>query len=518
MGEAWQLTKGAMWGVLGIIAGMALVIRLLDPEARPVHTDEAVHAVILGAMLEGGIYRYNPWDCHGPTLYFLAAPILTACGASSLAEMQAWQLRLLPALAGTANVLIAGMFAPYLGRVAAIGAALFLALAAPVVYYDRYFIHETLFLTFTLLFFAACLRLYDSGASFVNVVLIAGYASLLICTKETAVITFAAVGLAAFAALGGRDELVRLYKSLYCREVWWHLLIMGGAALVVFSFVFVLLYTSFGYHWGGLADTPGAVPRFVQRAGGEGHEKPSFTYAVWLLAPGRFSAGWAGWSLLVLGVGAVLMEWERPAVRFLAGVVLATLVIYSAIPYKTPWLVLTFVGPACLVAGAGAVALFAAARKRLHNRVLCIAAMVLGGGLIWQLGGETRRLCFDDPADDRNPLAYSPTVADVARVEPWLLERVRSFDARAATTEGYGAVLYVIGADYWPLPWYLRRFKYVGYWTHVPEGKAIPQAVICSSDALEVVQTWLGPGWQVFPVGLRPGVLVYVLTREGGSR
>jgi len=36
--------------------------------------------------------------------------------------------------------------------------------------------------------------------------------------------------------------------------------------------------------------------------------------------------------------------------------------------------------------------------------------------------------------------------------------------------QSYQVVVKVMApdGDYWPLPWYLRRFKHVGWWDHVP--------------------------------------------------
>ena len=48
------------------IAGFALRIGKLG--RRPMHTDEAVHAIKFAKLLEDGLYRYDPDEYHGPTL------------------------------------------------------------------------------------------------------------------------------------------------------------------------------------------------------------------------------------------------------------------------------------------------------------------------------------------------------------------------------------------------------------------------------------------------------------------
>ncbi|MCB0293433.1 MAG: hypothetical protein KDH97_24480, partial [Calditrichaeota bacterium] len=60
---------------LWLILALALLLRLPGLERRPMHTDEAVHAVKFGALLEEGFYEYDPFEYHGPTLnYFTLIP------------------------------------------------------------------------------------------------------------------------------------------------------------------------------------------------------------------------------------------------------------------------------------------------------------------------------------------------------------------------------------------------------------------------------------------------------------
>ena len=58
---------------IALAAGLALRLARLD--VRPMHHDEANQAVKFGALLEHGEYRYDAYDHHGPTLYFLTLPV-----------------------------------------------------------------------------------------------------------------------------------------------------------------------------------------------------------------------------------------------------------------------------------------------------------------------------------------------------------------------------------------------------------------------------------------------------------
>ena len=83
--EVYGLPKQSLLAAVGAV-GAALALRLAAPETMPVHTDEADNASILGDMLEGKPYRYDPVHRHGPTLYFATYPWVCACGARALRD------------------------------------------------------------------------------------------------------------------------------------------------------------------------------------------------------------------------------------------------------------------------------------------------------------------------------------------------------------------------------------------------------------------------------------------------
>jgi uncharacterized protein (TIGR03663 family) len=143
--------------------GAALALRLAAPETMPVHTDEAVNASILGDMLEGKPYRYDPVDRHGPTLYFATYPWVRACGARTLRDLEAWQLRAVPAVFGAALLAAVFLLRPGVPAAALLAAALWLGAGAPFVYYGRYWIHETLFVLLTFVAIGAAWRYLRTG-------------------------------------------------------------------------------------------------------------------------------------------------------------------------------------------------------------------------------------------------------------------------------------------------------------------------------------------------------------------
>ncbi len=457
------------------------------------HTDEAVHASVLGAMLEQGVYRYNPQDGHGPTLYYLAWPVLKALGVTSLSTMEAWHLRIVSAAIGAATILILGLLARDVGRAPVLIAGTLIAVSAPLVYYQRYFIHEGLFLFLTLLTLICGWRFFCSGA--LRWAVATGFAlGLLLATKETAPLSLAGMVIAGAGTAWKKAPVLGPVGPL--RPL--GLIMISAIALGVAA----LLYSSFGTNGAGLRDAASSLVRFTHRAGGEGHEKPCWTYLAWLLQPGFFSVPWSGWIILAFsGLGAIF-RWDNPVLRLFLFYALAEFVIYSVIPYKTPWLELNILGPLCLPAGVGMAALI----EKLDDGGMMAG---LGIGLIAAtfLFCETDRLCFLEPADARNPLAYSPTVHDIEHLS------ARVGEIAAAQPPGHPLHVQVIGDDYWPLPWYLRHISRVGYWSNQPP-QLDGDIIITSPDRSPALLAALGPDWSAHPYGLRAEVLVMLLTRD----
>lgn len=467
----------------------------------PVHTDEAVNASILGSMLEGGTYRYDPVDRHGPTLYYATYPIVRAMGARSMSGLEAPWLRLVPALCGAALIASLLLFRPWVPDAGLGGAALWLGLGAPFVYYGRYWIHETLFVLLTFLMLGCAWRYLGTGRR-AWAVAAGTLGGLLLATKETAVISLfcGVLALALTRALcplpiGGdrRSTSADLALGL-CAGI------LAAAAL----------FTSFGLNPRGALDALGSMGEATARAGGQGHEKPPLAYLRWLFVPGIRSYPWCGWTLCLFGAAGAAAAWRgrraAPLPVFL--VLYAALVglAYSAIPYKTPWLGLNALAPAAVLAGIGLGDLCGWAGRRAG----WAAAAVIVVACAALLGSESRRLCFLYPSDPGNPLAYSPTVPDAERLG-------RRVEAVLAGARNPGAVVAVVGSDIWPLPWYLRHCANVGYWAELPESPS-PAVVIAASAESEHVASRLGPGWRGQIFGIRPEVLVVLFTRsEAGT-
>lgn len=135
---------------------VAAVLRVYHLDLVPLHHDEGVNGFFLTRLFRDGVYHYDPENYHGPTLYFLALPLTFLFGLTTYA------IRLVPVLFGLATIWLILGLRRYIGAIGALVAAALLAVSPGAVYMSRYFIHETLFVFFTLGIIYAALKFYDS--------------------------------------------------------------------------------------------------------------------------------------------------------------------------------------------------------------------------------------------------------------------------------------------------------------------------------------------------------------------
>src|SRR5258708_8202326 len=178
-----------------LIMAAAAFLRLPSLGNRPFHSDEAVHAFKFRELWENGVYRYDPNEFHGPTLYCAALPTVTLSGRHTFTETRESDYRLAIAIFGIALIPLIALLRDGLGGRATVFAALLTAISPAFVFYSRYYIQEVLLVFFTLGMIACGWRYRQSGK--VMWLAAAGAsAGLMIATKETAVLAFVAAGIA----------------------------------------------------------------------------------------------------------------------------------------------------------------------------------------------------------------------------------------------------------------------------------------------------------------------------------
>src|ERR1035441_10288423 len=141
--SAGPMTRGfPLWVLLAAL--LALGLRSVQLDSRPMHNDEANNALKFRDLWEGHRYRYDPNEFHGPTLAYSTLLWEKLTLAGDFARFTETRLRSLPVLFGAGLVLLLFLVSDGLGRIATVAAALLTAVSPFMVYYSRDYIHETL--------------------------------------------------------------------------------------------------------------------------------------------------------------------------------------------------------------------------------------------------------------------------------------------------------------------------------------------------------------------------------------
>lgn len=497
------------WLSILFAAVAALTLRLPRLQQRPMHGDEAVHAFKFGRLLEEGYYRYDPNEYHGPTLNYLTLIPAWLSGITTYKDLSEFTLRIVPVVFGVLLVVLVWLVADGLGKSAAIAAAIATAISPAFVFYSRYYIHEVLLAFFTFGVIASGYR-YLKSRNIAWALLAGVFLGLCHATKETCIIAFASMISAVLLTLLLRriqdGDVAKAKKPIDPLHVL--------AGLIAAAVVSALLYSSFLTNVDGVLESVRTYANYLHRASQNNlHIHPWYYYLQMLVYwKHRFGPVWSEVFIVILaaiGFIAALMK-KGPAgadstlLRFVAFYTLTMTAVYSAIPYKTPWCMLSFLQGMILLAGVGAMVVLALAPNALARVITVLLLLASGAFLIRQAYQANYELC----AHPWNPYVYAHTLPEVVTVA----ERVDEISE--VHPDGSDMYIQVICPDnYWPLPWYLRRFPNVGWWRQLDEQVPLAPLVIIGAGIqkdlikrLSEIDTAYVPLLRAYQ--LRPGVLL----------
>lgn len=459
---------------------LAIVLRLPRLEQRPMHGDEAIHGFKFGQLLKEGIYTYDPNEYHGPMLNYLTLIPAWHKSAGKLTEISERTLRIVPVFFGVLLVLLLLLIVDGLGPGAVVYAAILTAVSPAMVFYSRCYIPEMLLVYFT---FGAitCGYRYAQSKNIFWSLLTGMFLGLMHATKETCIISFGSMIPALLIVLliqRKKDTPSNTVRTIRAS----HLI----AGLVTAVAVSALFYSSFFVNPEGILDSVRAYTIYFSRAGNNILHIHPWYYYLKMLIWSKYGDGpiWSeGIIVLLAAVGFIVAIKGKtlPAanlhlLRFIAFYTVIMTILYSAIPYKTPWCMLSFLHGMILLAGVGAATLIKAA-SNIVLRLIVICLLIAGTThLTWQAYLSNYKYY----ADSRNPYVYAHPTIDVFTMVRRVEEIARVHE------DGYKVHIQVICPefDYWPLPWYLRSFTNVGWWDKIDE--SVPSAsIIIASASLE---------------------------------
>jgi len=145
-----NLDKTLIMFIIIAIAGFS--IRLYNLGKNPLDFDESIHAFTSFLLFKEGIYSYNP-NSHGPFLYYITA------GAFRVLGDNIFSARLLPAIFGGLMVLLLLPIRKYLGDTKFLLISSMIAFSYSFIIFSRQLRHD-IFLAFFILSFIVCMILF----------------------------------------------------------------------------------------------------------------------------------------------------------------------------------------------------------------------------------------------------------------------------------------------------------------------------------------------------------------------
>jgi uncharacterized protein (TIGR03663 family) len=557
-----------------VITAAAVFLRFYDLLLKPMHHDEGVNGFFLTTLFREGVYKYDPSNYHGPTLYYIALFF------SKIFGLETFSVRASVGVFGVLMVALVFFLRRYIGSVGSLAAGLFLALSPGMVYISRYFIHEIFFVFCSLgivlgvLFFIegrkpgvfanawmtllllVCflppalnlVYLFDLESPTAIWVLRAGFflveavlvflvmrmlgdwnegrpvylllasasTALFFATKETAFITIGTMLIACFCVWIWR----RIYGGMFEGNIGedeyapaplaWKtfrermgtgtdLLLLLVAVAAVFVYVSVLFFSSFFTYSEGVAGAFKAYAFWTKTGTGDHTQNGLMAYAKWLL---KLES-----PILLLSAVGTLIAFVKARHRFamFAGLwALGLFLAYTIIPYKTPWLALSFILPMCVVAGYGVNEMLKSRDSALKGIAALLAAMSVG-----ILGYQTWDLNFKRYDDDSMPYVYAHT-------RRGFLDLMRQIEHYAEKSgRGREATVEIVSPDYWPMPWYTREFPAANYHGRIVPANAAEMIVAKKGEQdAEIRRQYAAHYKSAGEYQLRPGVELTLLVRR----
>jgi uncharacterized protein (TIGR03663 family) len=504
--------------------------RFAQISLKPFHHDEGVNAHFLLSLARQGstAYKYNPENYHGPTLYYFAVTALRVFGETDFA------LRFWPCLFGVLTIVLLWFWRDKLGTLGLPVAALLIALSPGLGFFSRYFIHEMMFGCCSLAVAVGAWR-YAETKEFKWMALLAIAAGILFATKETAIITAVVLIIALISA-----SIWEVTQSLMREHRWTPAALVKQlrrdwaearpsldhtlSALIIFAFINVFFYSSAFTNWQGVGGAFKAVMHWTKERSGTDHVHSNFYYLGILLK--------LELPLLIGGVLAGLMIlWQATRFWLFVGAwTFGMTLAYSIIPYKTPWLMVSFLIPLALVSGYAAEAYYRLFTP-LAWRILWLSVVLLAVIFSWRMAYVVN---FEQYADNSNSTAYLASLGEKRKWTPYvdgqygyvyaqtdkqffdLVQTIKLAAEQFPTKHETG--IYVASPDYWPLPWYLRDYPGVAYTGSLPERfdeASVTQPIIVAR-ADQQAQIGMVEGWRQVgrELTLRPGVQLVVYVRD----
>ncbi len=336
--------------------------------------------------------------------------------------------------------------------------------------------------------------------------------ALLFATKETAFITLGTMAIACVCVwiwrkirgtstladgLSGDHLTWTGFRTATGRGTDQVLLYIAAASL--FIYLIVVFFSSFFSY-------PEGVKGFVEayaiwtKTGSKDHTQNGFwAYFKWGMAVEA-----PLFVLSAVGAAVAFIKARHRFAMFAALWAFGLLLAYSIIPYKTPWLALSFLLPMCIVGGYAVNEI-----ARGGTAAFRALALAVGFAAAAVLAYQSYDLNFVRYDDEKMPYVYAHTRREF---DEMMRQTVRYADLSG---KGKDAVIQIVSPDYWPMVWYLKDYPHANFHAQIvdPANAEIIIAKRHDQDD-EVIRRYSANYRYVGTYPLRPGVDLMLLVRK----
>jgi uncharacterized protein (TIGR03663 family) len=288
------------------------------------------------------------------------------------------------------------------------------------------------------------------------------------------------------------------------------LLLLIGATMLVFLYVNALFFSSFFTYPDGIKKAFEAYAIWTQ-TGTKDHTQSGF----WAYLKWSFGYGQSGSKLetaveaavIVLaaaGTATAFFLGRNRVAMFIGLWAVGLFLAYSLIPYKTPWLALSFLLPMCLIAGY--------AINELINRAspaLRYGGIVVGAAACVLLAYQSYRLNFVNYDNNDRTYVYAHTKREFLT----MMSRIEHYATKSG--KGRETVIDIVSPDYWPMVWYTNDFPKAVYHGRMIDNSNAEVIVGKKNDQdREMIARYSSKYKLVGTYPLRPGVDLVLLVRN----
>lgn len=277
------------------------------------------------------------------------------------------------------------------------------------------------------------------------------------------------------------------------------LILILAASAAIFIYLGVLFFSSFFTYPEGVKGAFEAYAIWTKTGNKDHTQNGRLAYLKWGMhveAPILI--------LSALGIAISIFKARHRFAMFAGLWAFGLFLAYTIIPYKTPWLALSFLLPMCIIAGYAVGELFRSRRIQLK-----IAGAALGIIATIVLAYQTYDLNFVRYDDNDMPYIYAHTTRG-------FLDLIKKIDYYADKSgRGKDATVEIVSPDYWSMPWYLNDYKNAHFSGSLVDANTAEMIVAKKEQQdMEVISRYSAHYKYAGEFPLRPGVDLILLVRK----